>query len=560
MNASKKIFFLTALAFFSFIFLLFSENVGGIAFAESKLPQYSFTEPQEKISGKSPINREKFLRWTLNNAGFSAKRFSGGREPFIDIKRNQEIFPFVASAYASGALDEFAKSKKFLPHKKITRIEALQILFAIEGISPFQKYQKKSSLLDLPLDQKEKLIIIKAENSGFISANTKNLVFPYARLTEQDAITMLQKISYHKKKAISHPQRKTPSDIEKTEALILNKYLKKSEISREELEGEALDGMMKSLDDRYSVYMPPKKAENFNNFIDGKATKTSEYVGIGVAIMKKKEGGIILTEIFDGPAKKKGLQEGDEITHVNGKDIADESTSEIVNQIKGKAGTSVKLTISRISGSKTYHFVKTVTRGKINLSSQIGGMQTTTTDDITWVKFRAFQSTTAQDFKLSLEKNISEKTKGLVIDLRYNPGGLLSASQRMLGELLPENNVAVRLKNDNGEQIVKVKGSGKFTKIPLVVIQNEYSASASEIFAGAIQDYERGTIIGKNSFGKGVAQNLYSLRNGGQIKLTTNEFLTPLGHTVHHQGITPDIEVNNTDDASLLKVVKRILR
>jgi len=547
------------------ISFLGSIGFSSLAYAEANtsLPRYSFVEIGEEISGKNPISREKFLRWTLNNAGFSAKRFSGGREPFIDIKRNQKIFPFVASAYQAGALDKFVDSRKFLAKKKITRIEALEIIFTIEGISTFQKYQRKSKIKDLPINNKDKAIIITAEKLGYISKNKKNLVFPYGRFTENDTVKILQKISSsHQKnnqKNSEKTQRKKLTPLEKTQALILQKYLKKSEISEKKLEDEALTGMMKSLDDKYSVYMPPKTAKNFNNYIAGKSSeKTNDYVGIGIAILKSKKegGGIIVTELFNGGAKQSGILVGDEITHVNNLNISDLSTPEIVSLIKGEINTSVLLTLKR--GKKI--FKKTVTRKKIDLSEYTGAMKTVVKNDITWVKFRAFQSTTAQDFKLALSNNLTKESKGLVIDLRYNSGGLLSAAQRMLGELLPENNVAVRLKNDEGEQIVKVKGSGKYTEIPLVVIQNEYSASASEIFAGAIKDYERGSIIGTQSFGKGVAQNLYSLSNGGQIKLTTNEFFTPLGNTVHQKGITPDISLSQQDDATLWKVVKRILK
>lgn len=549
----------------------------------SSLLQYKFLEQGEEISGNAPISREKFLRWTLNNAGFSSKKFSGGREPFIDIRRNSKNFPYVASAYESGALERFSDSKKFLARKKISRIEAIEILFAIEGISTFQKYKKKSvskNIKDLPLNTQDKALIIAAKKLGYLSKNNNNLIFPYARLTENDAIVMLEKISKKHKKILQTTTKSPSSNLEKTQKIILSNYLKKSEISGEELEDEALKGMLESLDDKYSVYMPKKKAETFNTYIKGvsqteskKNIHTTEYVGIGVSIVKKKENsafsteseenknrGIILTQIFDGPAKKSGLLVGDEITHVDGEEIFDLTTKEIVTKIKGIAGTSVELTIKRGVGKKTQKKNITVVRGKIKLSGNIGGVNTEIKDDITWIKFHAFQSTTAQDFVMSLEKNISEETKGLVIDLRYNSGGLLSASQKILGELLPKNNLAVRLKNSEKERLLTVNGSGKYTEIPLVVIQNEYSASASEIFSGAIQDYERGVIIGKKSFGKGVAQNLYHLSNGGQIKLTTHEFFTPLGNVVHQKGITPDIIVENNDDATLWKVVKRILQ
>ncbi len=516
---------------------------------------FSKKDKNKKFPAKEIMRRGEFLQWTLNNAGFSVPNFKNGYEPFSDIRKNQKIYPFVASAYASGALTAYEGKKKFLPNRTISRLEAMQIVFAVEGISTFQRYSRNyDQYKDLPRNSKERAIITTAIDLGYLKAKN-NAVFPKRKITKGEVVYILSKIS-RKKVQKKQALKKTPLGV--TQKIILQNSLQKKDISSEKLEEEALKGMMDSLGDRYSVYMPPKNAESFNDFINNSSKgKTSKYAGIGVAVVKKDKGGLVVTEIFNGPAKKAGIMTGDEIIEVEGKDVTHfKSSSQITSLIKGVVGTQVSLGIIR----NNQKILKKITRGSIDISGYTN-VKTTVKDDIVWVKVHAFKRDTAAAFAKTLRENISEKTKGLVIDLRYNSGGLLSASQRMLGELLPEKSLTVRMKNGDGiEKKLEVKGSGNFTATPLVVVQNEYSASASEIFSGSIKDYERGTIIGKNSFGKGVAQNLYHLSNGGQIKLTTNEFFTPLGNKVHGVGIAPDKEILKGDDATLWNAAKRIFR
>lgn len=557
----KKYFFIFTVSFVSIFSLIFFQNT--FAFSGEKSDDLKLLESKEIFnpSDKDAIffpdqytNRGEFLQWTLRNTGFSEINFKTGKEPFSDINKKDDLFSFVASSWESGALEAYENKTKFLPKKKISRLEAMKILFAIEGISTFQNYQRSfAQWKDLPINKQDRAVIIKAIDLGYLKKTKDGYISPKKKLTKGEVVYFLARIQRAKAKKIKTTRSKK-SIVEISQNIILNNALKKNTLTKDALEEDAIQGMMQSLNDKYSVYFPPEQAKNFNTYIKG-GDRESKYAGIGVSVVQSKTGSLIITEIFNGPAKKVRLQEGDEIIKVNNENITQLKTTEITDKIKGVIGTPVSLTIKR--GAK--EFTQSLIRDEVVIEN-FGTVDSSIDNNILFIKVRAFKANTARDFKRALENNISKNTKGLIIDLRYNSGGLLRASQEMLGELLPKKHLTVRMKTIETEKKIEVSGSGNFTGIPLVVLQNEYSASASEIFSGSIQDYKRGVIIGKTSFGKGIAQNLYSLSNGGSIKLTTSEFFTPLGNTVHHQGITPDVLVEKLDTKSLMKVAKQYLR
>jgi len=245
---------------------------------------------------------------------------------------------------------------------------------------------------------------------------------------------------------------------------------------------------------------------------------------------------------------------GDVVIAVEGENVQDLSVAEIAKKIKGPVGTAISITIIRNEKKLEKRFI----REKIFVED-LSSVTTEIVDGIVWIKVRAFKSFTAKDFQEALKKNVTDDVRGVIIDLRYNPGGLMNAAQEMLGEVLSDGSIAVRLYSNSGEEIFYVNGSGDYTEIPLVVFQNEYSASASEIFSASIQDYERGKIIGTTSYGKGIAQTLFTLKRGS-LKLTTAEFRSPLQNIIHKRGVSADIELKSQDDASYLYEAKRIFR
>jgi carboxyl-terminal processing protease len=276
--------------------------------------------------------------------------------------------------------------------------------------------------------------------------------------------------------------------------------------------------------------------------------------GLGVVIQDAKEGGLVITQVFqDGPAFDINLQVGDIITHVDDISIKNKSLKYSIGLIKGPVSKISTLTINR--SGKIMH--KEFRRRQISVDS-IPTISNEIKDGILWIKIRSFKSFTANSFAEILNKNIDKNIKGIIIDLRYNGGGLMESAQKMLGEILPENSVAVRLYTRENEIIYRVKGSGNFINIPIVVFQNEYSASASEIFSAAIKDYERGKIIGTTSYGKGVAQSIFSLKRGS-LKLTIAEFKSPLQNIIHKEGVIPDIKMEKFDNISYFIEAKKYL-
>jgi carboxyl-terminal processing protease len=561
------------ITFFLAFFVLFSLPV---AFASSSFAFSNEVSPavqnlnQKGVFGDATANetfvssdlttRGEFLQWTLRNAGFAERNYKHQSEKvvFNDIPSGHKLFPFVSLGLSSGALESFRGKENFLPNRNISRLEAMKILFAIEGISTFDKHNISSDIRDLPRNAFDRAIMLKAMELQYLKTTAPQRISPRKKLTKEEVVSILLQVNT-KKTQVSASQKDTPIEI--TQKILLQDSIARKDLSLEKLEEEALTGMMDSLDDKYSVYMPPKKSEAFTQFIEGN-TSSENYVGIGVAIVQSEEGRLIITEVFDGgPADTNGLLVGDEIESVNNEDITALTTSEIIAKIKGEENTIVTIGFVRMGSNYT----KKIMRKKVVIDNY-SNVSSETKDNIVWIKVRGFKSDTAQDFEQILKTDVNESTSGVIVDLRYNPGGLMSAAQKMLGQLLPEKSLALRMVDEKGKDVVTegeevfAIGKGEHVDVPLVVFQNEHSASASEIFSGSIQDYGRGEIIGKKSFGKGVAQRLYNLSNGGSVKVTTNEFFTPHGNPVHHEGITPDVLTNKVDDNSLFQLAKRYLK
>ncbi len=532
-----------------------------------------FTETEKKLSfrGYRFIKREEFLEWILKNENIAVERYADPHisEVFRDIKKPNN---YVSAGYALNILSQFEPDGKFLKHKKLRRIEAVKMLFALEGISvlPNSDGDIQKHWHDLPKSAKDRNIIITALQKRILrnkasSDSTFKEVKPYAYLTKEDAIWMLYIVNGLKHDAVSKntiivkPHVSSGlKNIQKVETLLQSQYLRKSELKSEKLEDAAISGMVESLGDPYSVYLPPKKADEFKNYINEEPELEKEYAGLGVAIQPATEGGLVITEIFkDSPAEIAHLQVGDVITGVDGESILSLSVSESVKKIKGKVGTSSFLTIKRNGKTLTKSFIreKVFIKNYSTVSSEVK-------DHILWIKVRSFKSFTARDFQNILREHITPNSgiRGIIIDLRFNPGGLMNVAQEMLGEILPKGSIAVRLYNAKGdEDIYYVDGSANYTKVPLVVFQNKYSASASEIFSAAVKDYERGDIIGTTSFGKGIAQQLFSLPRGF-VKITTAEFRSPLQNIIHKVGVKPDYELSDQSDESYFYEAKRRLR
>lgn len=311
----------------------------------------------------------------------------------------------------------------------------------------------------------------------------------------------------------------------------------------------SLKGMFANLGDPYTSYYTPDEFKKLMESLNGR------YSGIGLSVQASKEGYIKAVSVFDNsPAKEAGIEPGDYITKVNGKAYGASQLEEAVAEIKGEPGTEVTLTILRTEEGKTdsKEFDIKVSRADVSVDTIDDDILEIRDKKIGYIHIKAFDDITWQDFSDSYSKLMAQDIDGLVLDVRNNPGGALDVVINIADNFLDEG-VIVTTKDKNGKEVVE-KSDASASDIPMVIIQNENSASASEILAGAMKDRGRAKVIGTQSFGKGVVQKVFNLENGAGAKITISEYFTPNGTQINKVGVTPDIEVSSEEDLDLSKM------
>jgi carboxyl-terminal processing protease len=305
------------------------------------------------------------------------------------------------------------------------------------------------------------------------------------------------------------------------------------------LDGQ-LKGMVQALEDPYSVYMTE---DEFTSFTEETA---GVYGGIGVVVTPGEDNLITVVSPIEGtPGERAGLKTGDKIIKVNGIEYSAEKMDEAVAVMKGEPNTKVNITIMRPNKNNDLEEIELeITREIIRL---ITVKSEVLDKNIGYLKITSFDEITYEDFMKELKSLEKSKVEGIIIDLRNNPGGLLNICADIADELLGEGDI-VYTQTKNGEREYLKSDKNKID-LPLVVLVNEGSASASEILAGAIKDHNRGELIGTTTFGKGVVQRIRDLGDGTGLKLTVSEYFTPNGINIHGIGITPDIVVELNEDA-----------
>jgi hypothetical protein len=281
-------------------FFLFS---GGYAFSEKNTTSYLqelenkkiFTEKElsETFNGYKTITRKKFLLWVIKNTKTSEEvtSFNSKNHPFVDIEKNTDIYPYVVMGYLSGGLDDFTEYKKFLPNRGITKIEAISLFFALENINinKLSNPNIEKTVKDLPKDEKLKNIILLAIERRYLQVDEENFVYPYNLLTKNEALYLINNynLELENKNSIKNINNKkisvleTKSSISIAKELIKKKYINNENITNETLDDSAIHGMVENLDDEYSEYLPPKKEEKFNDFINSDEEINEEYAGLG---------------------------------------------------------------------------------------------------------------------------------------------------------------------------------------------------------------------------------------------------------------------------------------
>ncbi len=300
----------------------------------------------------------------------------------------------------------------------------------------------------------------------------------------------------------------------------------------------AIRGMMDALGDKHSSYMDPKTYKAANEGLSG------SYEGIGAYVDTTADYLTIISPIPGSPAERVGLQPGDAIIAIDGEDMTGIDAELARQRVLGPAGTTVELTIARDGESQPLQF--TIIREKIEVDSASGEMRE---DGIGYIQITTFGDRTTQELRATLQDLMAQNPKGLVIDLRNNGGGYLQTSVEVASEFIPDGVILYEQYGDGKRTTYDALKDGQATEIPIIVLVNEGTASASEIVAGAIQDYGRGKLVGVTSYGKGSVQNWVPLSNDqGAVRVTIAKWLTPNERTISDKGLTPDAVVELTDD------------
>lgn len=313
------------------------------------------------------------------------------------------------------------------------------------------------------------------------------------------------------------------------ENMIDEEYL--GEISTDKLEEGVYAGLIYGLGDVYSRYYTKDEYEQES------VTTEGSYVGIGVAMQKYTAGGVQIVECYKGStAEEAGVKVDDVITAINGEDITDTELQDVVSMIKDNEDKDVVLTVQR-KGEDTQEI--TVKVSNVELSSVFGEMLDENTG---YIQITEFKGVTVEQYEEVFADLKEQGMERLVVDLRDNPGGLLNVVCDILRDILPEG-LIVYTEDKNGNRSEETCDGKNPLDMPLAVLVNGNSASASEIFAGAVKDYGIGTIVGTTTYGKGVVQSIRQLSDGSAVKLTIANYYTPKGNSINKTGIRPDVEV-----------------
>ncbi|MBA4537540.1 peptidoglycan-binding protein [Bacillus aquiflavi] len=325
--------------------------------------------------------------------------------------------------------------------------------------------------------------------------------------------------------------------VEQAYDLILNEFVEK--VEKEQLVEGAIQGMLSTLEDPYSVYMDKETSQQFNDSLD------SSFEGIGAEVSMVDGKVIIVSPFKDSPAEKSGLKPKDQILSIDGESIEGLDLYEATLKIRGEKGTVVKLEILR--NGLIEPITVEVVRDEIPYETVFSDIMKENDKKIGYIELTSFSKNTAADFKKHLKTLEKKKIDGLLIDVRGNPGGLLSSVEEILKELVTDSKPYVQTETRNGEKSRYFSSLKKPKSYPVAVLIDNGSASASEIMAGALKEAGGYDLIGEKTFGKGTVQQEVQMGDGSSIKLTLLKWLTPDGNWIHKKGIEPTIEVSQPE-------------
>ncbi len=324
----------------------------------------------------------------------------------------------------------------------------------------------------------------------------------------------------------------------------------------------AIAGAVESLDDRFSSYFTPQEYQKFQE------VQNSEFSGVGL-VVSEHPSGLRIAEVYDGtPAERAGLKLGDVIVAVNGKELKGQKQGPATDKIKGPPGTDVKLTVSRDGRRKDY----TLTRARVNVPVVASRIERVDGKKVVVVGLAQFSSGAHAEVYAAIQKGLKAGAKGIVFDLRRNGGGLVSEAQLIASAFLPDGPIVSTRGRSVPSRTLEATGDPVAKDVPLVVLVDRDTASASEIVAGALQDRDRAEVVGTKTFGKGVFQEVIQLSNGGALDITAGQYFTPKGRNLGGKGVKqgagikpdvtakddPDTEADEGLDGALAELAKKL--
>jgi carboxyl-terminal processing protease len=323
--------------------------------------------------------------------------------------------------------------------------------------------------------------------------------------------------------------------------VVQNNYIDKDKIDQRKILYGAVRGAVSAAGDQYTTFFDPDELNNFRTELAG------SFDGIGAEVGKKDNNIVIVAPLDDTPAQKAGILANDIIVAIDGQSTADMSVDEAVTKIRGKRGTQVTLTIYRSGHNKTFDVI--ITRETISVKSVKWEYKTVNNKNVAIINISRFGDDTNDLFGQAINDVLLHHVDGVVLDLRNDPGGYLESAVQVAGQWVPKNQVVVTEAHSDGSSIpYNSAGFGRLSSTKTVVLINGGSASAAEILAGALRDYNIAQLIGEKSFGKGSVQQLIDLPGDSAVKVTIAKWITPSGKNLNHDGLTPDIEVKLSED------------
>ncbi|MBI4066843.1 S41 family peptidase [Candidatus Gottesmanbacteria bacterium] len=309
----------------------------------------------------------------------------------------------------------------------------------------------------------------------------------------------------------------------------------------------AISGMVQSLGDPYTVFLPPTQNKETKDSLGG------HFEGIGAQLGVEDKKIIVVAPLKGTPAEKAGIKTGDWIIEVDGKETTNWTLPETVSAIRGRKGTKVVLSIVHKNATKPSEIA--VLRDTINVPSVEWSMKTKDSDKVVYLKLSQFGDPTnaewnkaVDEIEAQIQQDSDKKIKGLILDVRNNPGGYLSGAVYIASEFLPNGVIVMQESADGSRSKFEVNRTGRLLSIPMVVLVNKGSASASEIVGGALQDRKRATLVGETTFGKGSIQDVQELSGGAGLHITVAKWLLPSGKWVNGDGVTPGVKVENDEE------------